>query len=83
MVLFPCMTISLSGTIILQNCIMPEKRFRCARCRKSYKAWEGLRKHSKVHLNALAEMRMLSQGRMPVESKIGSSFKGKNKVIIS
>lgn len=63
---------------------MPEirKKFMCARCRKSYKGWDGLRRHSKIHLNE-AEISMLAEGHMPAQSKVGSEFKGKNRVIIS
>lgn len=57
--------------------------FRCMRCKSEYTNWKSLQRHSKIHLSAMQELKMLEQGRIPEVSKIGSEFKGKNKIIIS
>jgi hypothetical protein len=57
--------------------------FTCMRCEKQFPSMNALRVHSKAHLQALKEMKMLEAGQTPVETKLGSEFKGKNRVIIS
>ena len=56
---------------------------RCARCEQSFTSFNALKVHSKSHLNTLHEIKMLQQGHIPDETKMGVTFKGKNKVIIS
>ena len=60
-------------------------KFRCLRCRKEYNSWRGLQRHSAVHLRkeTFLEIQQLREGKMPPVSKVGSEFKGKNKIIIS
>ncbi|MCX6815277.1 MAG: hypothetical protein NT120_00300 [Candidatus Aenigmarchaeota archaeon] len=57
--------------------------FMCMRCEKQFPSMNALRVHSKAHLQALRELRMLESGQIPLETKLGSEFKGKNKVIIT
>ena len=60
-----------------------EKIYMCMRCRKKFSSIRGLRRHSAVHLKDLREIKLLREGHLPEESKLGFNFKGKNKVIIS
>ena len=55
---------------------MPKKVGKTKIGKKSAKS----KKHSKKMID---EVRLLEQGHVPPESKIGSEFKGKNKIIIS
>jgi hypothetical protein len=55
----------------------------CARCEKHFASRQALKTHSKSHLNALHELKMLEEGKTPEETKLGSEFKGKNKVIVA
>jgi hypothetical protein len=55
----------------------------CARCEKHFSSRQALKTHSKSHLNALHELKMLEEGKVPDETKLGSEFKGKNKVIVA
>jgi hypothetical protein len=57
--------------------------FRCMRCKSEYTSWKSLQRHSKTHLSSLEELKMLQQGKVPEMNKIGSEFKGKNRIIIS
>lgn len=61
------------------------ENFTCLRCRKSFSSMSGLRVHSRKHLKreSMNELRLLEQGHVPEKNKIGSAFKGKNKIIIS
>ena len=61
------------------------KKFTCMRCKKQFSSFDSLRIHSKKHLkkNTLDELKLLESGHVPGKSKIGSEFKGKNKIIIS
>jgi len=60
-----------------------EKPFKCMRCDKAFLSLIGLRRHSVEHLKMLQEMKMLKEGHVPDETKLGFGFRGKNKVIIS
>ena len=62
---------------------IPKKSYKCARCDAIFSSRNKLKEHSKSHLKVLEEMKLLQQGHVPQESKIGEKFKGKNKVIIS
>ncbi len=55
----------------------------CMRCEKQFPSRKALKAHSKSHLHALYELKMLEEGHVPVETKLGSEFKGKNKIIVS
>ncbi len=55
----------------------------CARCEQTFPTFNALKVHSKTHLQSLHEMKMLQQGHIPDETKLGSAFKGKNKIIVS
>lgn len=65
--------------------IMKKKSYRCARCKKTFSTWHGLRIHSQKHLKseALNDIKLLQKGAIPKKSKIGSGFKGRNKVVIT
>lgn len=56
---------------------------KCGRCELSFKSMLALKRHSHVHLDDMHELKLLQEGHRPVETKFGSVFKGKNKVIIS
>jgi uncharacterized C2H2 Zn-finger protein len=60
-----------------------EEPHKCMRCGRFFKSRLALKRHSNDHLRALEEMKMLREGQMPDESKLGFEFKGKNKIIIS
>ena len=60
-----------------------KKEVKCMRCEQTFSSWKALKVHSKTHLSTLREMKMLQQGHIPDETKMGSTFKGKNKIIIS
>ena len=53
------------------------------RCEKQFPTRKALKTHSKAHLQALHELQMLERGEVPVETKLGSEFKGKNKIIVT
>ena len=55
----------------------------CMRCEKQFTSRKALITHSKAHLQALHELKMLEEGHVPVETKLGGEFKGKNKIIVS
>ena len=57
--------------------------YRCGRCEIEFSNIYALRRHSKKHTDSLAEIMMLKQGHMPIETKFGGEFKGKNKIIVS
>lgn len=65
--------------------LMPKKSeiHRCGRCEIVFTTINALRKHSKKHTATLAEIKLLQQGHMPVETKMGSEFRGKNKIIVA
>jgi hypothetical protein len=54
----------------------------CARCEQIFPSFNALKVHSKTHLSS-GEMKMLQQGHIPDETKLGSTFRGKNKIIVS
>ena len=56
---------------------------KCIRCNKDFPSRASLKVHLKTHAQALQEIKMLEQGFVPIESKIGLEFKGKNRIIIS
>jgi len=58
-------------------------RYQCMRCEKIFPSRNALKSHSKAHLQAIKEMRLLQEGHVPVETKLGSDFKGKNRIIVS
>ena len=60
-----------------------KEAIRCARCEQSFTSFNALKVHSKSHLSTLHEIKMLQQGHIPDETKMGVTFKGKNRVIIS
>lgn len=60
-----------------------EKVYMCMRCKKTFTSIRGLKRHSAEHLRDLREMKLLREGHVPEESKLGFSFKGKNKIVIS
>jgi hypothetical protein len=53
------------------------------RCGKTFSSMLGLKRHSSEHLRELREIKMLREGFIPEETKLGFGFKGKNKIIIS
>ncbi len=57
----------------------------CMRCKRTFATWRGLQTHSRKHFKkeALDEIKLLEKGCIPSKSKIGSGFKGKNRVIIT
>ncbi len=61
----------------------PSNKYMCMRCERQFPSRKALQVHSKSHLQALYEIKMLEQGQVPVETKFGSEFKGKNRVIVS
>ncbi|HIG97482.1 MAG TPA: hypothetical protein HA230_04015, partial [Candidatus Aenigmarchaeota archaeon] len=56
---------------------------RCMRCEQVFPSWNALKIHSRTHLQSLREMKMLQNGHIPDETKLGASFRGKNKIIVS
>ena len=58
-------------------------RIKCIRCNILFSSIATLKVHNKGHLQSMKEMRLLEEGNVPSESKIGSGFKGKNRIIIS
>ena len=59
--------------------------FTCIRCEKKFKTIILLKAHCKKHLKkeVLDEFVLLKKGHVPKKSKLGSEFKGKNKIVIS
>jgi hypothetical protein len=59
--------------------------FTCIRCKKKFRTIKALKAHAKKHLKkeSLDELVLLEKGHVPKKNKIGSEFKGKNKIIIS
>ncbi|MBI4174664.1 MAG: hypothetical protein HY517_03390, partial [Candidatus Aenigmarchaeota archaeon] len=47
-----------------------------------FPSFNALKVHSKTHLN-MHEMKMLQSGHIPDETKLGSAFRGKNRIIVS
>ncbi len=56
---------------------------KCMRCERMFPSRAALKIHLKMHSQAMHEIKMLEDGYIPVESKIGFEFKGKNRVIVS
>jgi hypothetical protein len=61
----------------------PTYKYVCFRCTKSFPTRRGLKMHSKAHLRALREIKMLEEGHTPLETKFGVEFRGKNKVVVA
>ena len=61
-----------------------KKKFTCMRCKKIFSSFKTLKVHSKKHLRRelLDEIKLLEKGHIPNKTKIGSEFKGKNKIIL-
>lgn len=57
--------------------------YRCGRCEIIFSSINALRKHSRKHTDSLAEIRLLQQGHLPIETKMGSEFRGKNRIIVA
>lgn len=57
--------------------------YTCMRCEKQFPSRNALKAHSKAHLQALREMKMLQEGFVPVETKLGAEFRGKNRIIVA
>ena len=68
---------------LLRKSKVKKTEAKCMRCEQTFPSWNALKVHSKTHLSTLREMKMLQQGHIPDETKMGSNFKGKNKIIIS
>lgn len=58
-------------------------QFKCARCMMCFSSRVKLKHHSQKHTDALKELELLRQGHIPDYNKIGSEFKGKNRIIIT
>ncbi len=58
-------------------------QFRCARCMMSFSSRTKLKHHSLKHTEALKDLELLREGHIPDTNKIGSEFRGKNKIIIT
>lgn len=58
-------------------------KFKCARCGQSFSSHTKLVNHSRQHVEAGKNMNLLKQGYMPEESKLGSEFRGKNRIIVA
>ena len=72
--------------INMKKLIIKKKKARpvkCARCEQIFPSFNALRVHSKTHLQSLSEVKMLQQGHIPDETKMGVTFRGKNKIIVS
>lgn len=70
----------------MRKLVMRKKKARhmqCMRCEHEFMSWNALRVHSRGHLQTLHEIRMLQQGHIPDETKMGMTFRGKNRIIIS
>ena len=57
--------------------------FKCIVCKAAYSSKGSLRVHAKKHIRAFEEIKLLEQGYTPEETKVGTKFRGKNRVIIS
>ncbi len=60
-----------------------EEYNKCTRCEVLFASRTALKAHLKSHVQAMREIKMLEEGFIPVESKIGMEFKGKNRIIVS
>ena len=70
----------------MKKLIMKKKKskaVKCARCDQVFPSFSALKVHSKSHLQSLSEVKMLQQGHIPDETKMGVTFRGKNKIIVS
>jgi len=61
----------------------PKQVFRCIVCSSVYASKAALRVHAKKHVRAFDDIKRLASGFVPEETKVGTKFRGKNKVIIS
>ncbi|MFC2142910.1 C2H2-type zinc finger protein [Candidatus Aenigmatarchaeota archaeon] len=55
---------------------------KCFVCGKKFKNKRSLKIHGRQHIKAYEEIKLLQKGYTPDETKIGTKFKGKNKIII-
>ncbi|MBI2579513.1 MAG: hypothetical protein HYW27_01290 [Candidatus Aenigmarchaeota archaeon] len=60
-----------------------KKGVKCIRCNIVFSSVAALKAHNRGHTQKMKEMSLLEEGNVPSETKIGSGFKGKNRVIIS
>ncbi|MEM7819674.1 MAG: hypothetical protein QXD48_02490 [Candidatus Aenigmatarchaeota archaeon] len=58
-------------------------KYKCIRCGRLFKSRLALKRHSNEHLRALKELKMLQEGYVPEETKLGFGFKGKNRIIVT
>lgn len=56
---------------------------KCIRCDIFFSSIAALKLHNKGHTQKMKEMSLLEEGNVPTETKIGSGFRGKNRIIIS
>ena len=56
---------------------------KCMRCDREFPSRAALKTHLKMHSQVMHEIKMLEEGFVPVESKIGMEFRGKNRIIVS
>ena len=62
------------------------RQFTCKKCDANFSSRMELGMHdSHVHMSkvALEEIKLLEQGFIPEETKLGTKFKGKNRVVIA
>jgi hypothetical protein len=62
---------------------MVKKKFKCFICKQDFDTKRGMKQHTRKHMVALQDIKLLKEGYVPKETKVGSKFKGKNRVIIS
>ncbi len=86
---FPCYSFLLSYGLnnfsLVNNHMKLKKKVRrvqCMRCEQFFPSFNALKVHSRTHLQ-MQEMKMLQQGHIPDETKMGVTFRGKNKIIVS
>ncbi|MFH0949476.1 MAG: hypothetical protein V1802_03230 [Candidatus Aenigmatarchaeota archaeon] len=61
----------------------PVPKHECMRCNVKFFTERQLKLHVNNHINSLEEIKLLQEGHMPDETKIGTQFKGRNRVIVS
>lgn len=60
-----------------------KKKYKCFMCKASFDSKKGAKMHTRKHMVALKEINLLKEGFVPQETKVGTKFKGKNKIIVS